>query len=62
MRTITVDHVEIFIKPLGGNFGPCPRCGGSDVSLLATTNEWKYRCEARDCRIRFNRAGEVLGG
>ena len=58
-KLLTVHHVEVFIKPIGGNFGPCPVCGSQDVSLLSTTNEWKYRCnDASGCRVRFNEAGE----
>ncbi len=57
-RLIKVDAVEVFTKPIGGHFGPCPVCGSENVSLLGTTNEWKYRCES--CRNRFNEKGVVL--
>ena len=61
MKLIEAGAVEVFIKPIGGNFGPCPVCGSDNVYLLATTNEWKWRCNnPSGCRARFNDAGEVL--
>ena len=56
-KLLTVDAIDVFIKPIGG--GPsCPACGAKDANLLATTNEWKYRCG--ECRARFNEARELL--
>ncbi len=56
-RTAVVGQVSVFEKL----FDPgraCPICGSTNSALLATTNEWKYRC--RECDVRFNEKGEAL--